>query len=253
MESLITKKRYYNPEQLQLVDFTRIPRHVAFIPDGNRRWAKQQKMQISEGHREGSDNLIEIVKAGKELGIKVFTFYLFSTENWMRPQEEIDALMWLLHTYLIEQRPVFLEEGTRLCTIGDLSALPDFVKETIRETKQITEHCHEVDLIFALNYGGRDEIKRAIQSLTKDVLEKKLAPDQINEECISNYLDTAAWQDPELLIRTSGELRISNYLLWQISYSEIFSSPVFWPDFTSHHLLEAILSFQKRDRRLGGS
>lgn len=247
------KKRYYTAEQTVFLDLHHIPKHVAFIPDGNRRWAKRQKMQVAEGHKEGSDNLIEIVKAGKELGIRNFTFYLFSTENWSRPQEEIDALMWLLHTYLIEQRPTFLEEGTRLCTIGDLSALPDYVNDTIRETKQITAHCKEVDLIFALNYGSRDEIKRAIQAIAKDVENKKITPEQISEKMISQHLDTAPWGDPDLLIRTSGELRVSNYLLWQISYAEIFSSNVLWPDFTTHHLLEALISFQKRERRLGGA
>lgn len=246
-------KCYYTSEQTACLDLKRIPRHIAFIPDGNRRWAKKQKMQVADGHREGSDNLIEIVKAGKELGIRNFTFFLFSTENWNRPPEEIDALMWLLHTYLIEQRPTFLEEGTRLCTIGDLSTLPDYVKETIRETKQITAHCNEVDLIFALNYGSRDEIKRAVQSIVNDVSNKKITHDQISEKLISQYLDTAPWGDPDLLIRTSGELRVSNYLLWQISYAEIFSTEVLWPDFTPHHLLEALISFQKRDRRLGGS
>jgi undecaprenyl diphosphate synthase len=249
----IIKKRYYTAEQTASLNPARIPRHVAFIPDGNRRWARQQKMLISEGHREGSDNLIEIVKAGKELGIKSFTFYLFSTENWERPQEEVDALMWLLHTYLIDQRPTFLEEGTRLCTIGDLSALPDYVNDTIRETKEITARCHEVDLVFALNYGSRDEIKRAVQAIVHDVENKRISPDHISEALIAEYLDTAPWGDPDLLIRTSGELRVSNFLLWQISYAEIFPVNVFWPDFTPHHLLEALFSYQKRERRLGGT
>lgn len=251
--TIALKKQYYSSDQITLLDLKKIPKHIAFIPDGNRRWAKKQKMHIDEGHKEGSDNLIEIVKAGKELGIKTFTFYLFSTENWSRPQEEIDALMWLLHTYLIEQRSTFLEEGTSLHTIGDLTALPDYVNETIRETKQITAHCNEVDLIFALNYGSRDEIKRAVQAIVKDIENKKLTSDQISEKMISQYLDTAPWGDPDLMIRTSGELRVSNYLLWQISYAEIFSTPVLWPDFTTEHLLEALISFQKRERRLGGA
>ena len=247
------KRGYYTSEEIEKLKLQQIPQHIAFIPDGNRRWAKRQKMLVAEGHREGSDNIIEIVKAGKELGIKNFTFYLFSTENWNRPQEEIDALMWLLHTYLIEQRETFLEEGTRLCTIGDLSALPDYVNETIRETKQITAHCSAVDLIFALNYGSRDEIKRAIQAILNDAKNHKITSDQITEDLISQYLDTAPWGDPDLLIRTSGELRVSNYLLWQISYTEIFSTDVLWPDFTPQHLLEALYSFQKRERRLGGT
>lgn len=248
-----TKKSYYTQEQKASLDSLRIPAHIAFIPDGNRRWARQQKMQVAEGHREGSDNLIEIVKAGKELGIKAFTFFLFSTENWSRPQDEIDALMWLLHTYLIEQRPTFLEESTRLCTIGDLSALPDYVNQTIQETKQITSQCSEIDLIFALNYGGRDDIKRALQSILKEVVNGHIHRDQISETLISQHLDTASWPDPDLLIRTGGELRISNYLLWQLSYAEIFTANVLWPDFTPFHLLEALQSFQQRERRLGGS
>ncbi len=251
--NMTIKKRYYTAEQTAGLNLGCIPQHVAFIPDGNRRWAKKQKMEVAEGHREGSDTLIEIVKAGKELGIKNFTFYLFSTENWNRPQEEIDALMWLLNTYLTEQRPTFLEEGTRLCTIGDLSALPDYVNDTIQETKQITSNCHEVNLIFALNYGSRDEIKRAVQSIVRDVQNGKVQLQEISEGLISQYLDTAPWGDPDLLIRTSGELRVSNCLLWQISYAEIFSTNTLWPDFTPHHLLEALINFQKRNRRLGGS
>lgn len=246
-------RRYYTAEQVSCLDLKSIPNHIAFIPDGNRRWAKKQKMQVNEGHREGSDTLIEIVKAGKELGVRNFTFYLFSTENWSRPQDEIDALMWLLHTYLIEQRPTFLEEGTRLCTIGDLSALPDFVNETICETKAITAACNDVNLIFALNYGSRDEIKRAVRSIVKDAIDHKINENQITENLISKYLDTAHWGDPDLLIRTSGELRISNYLLWQISYTEIFVTDTLWPDFTPRHLLEALISYQKRERRLGGA
>ncbi|WP_166156024.1 polyprenyl diphosphate synthase [Neochlamydia sp. AcF84] len=251
--NIFVKNNYYTLEQKASLDPKRIPQHVAFIPDGNRRWAKRQQMRSIEGHQEGSDNLIEIVKAGKELGIKNFTFYLFSTENWSRPQEEIDALMWLLHTYLIEQQSFFVEEGTRLCTIGNTAALPEYVQKTIEETRQVTAHCQEADLIFALNYGSRDEIKRAVQSIAQDIIHKKITPEQISEEIISQYLDTAPWSDPDLLIRTSGELRLSNYLLWQLSYTEIFSSNVLWPDFTPYHLLEALLNYQKRERRLGGA
>lgn len=247
----IEKQKYYTPEDIARLDLTRIPSHVAFIPDGNRRWAKNQQLKAEEGHREGSDNLIDIVKAGKEVGINTFTFYLFSTENWNRAQEEIDALMWLLHTYLIEQLPTFLEEGTKLCTIGDLSALPDFVKKTIEDTKKATAHCDEVDLIFALNYGSRDEIKRAIKKIAYKVSNQELSPDQISEELIAEHLDTAKWKDPELLIRTSGELRVSNYLLWQISYSELYACDVLWPDFTPRHLLDALMNFQSRERRGG--
>lgn len=246
-----TKYRYFTEEQISQLNSEKIPQHLAFIPDGNRRWAKKQQMQVAEGHREGSDNLIEIVKAGKELGIKNFTFYLFSTENWCRPQDEIDALMWLLHTYLIEQRSTFLEEGTRLCTIGDLSSLPEYVQETIRDTKAATANCTDVNLIFALNYGSRDEIKRAVKAITQDVIDQKISPAMISEELIANYLDTSPWGDPDMMIRTSGELRLSNFLLWQMSYAEIYACNVLWPDFTPWHLLEALMSYQYRERRLG--
>jgi undecaprenyl diphosphate synthase len=245
--------RYYSLKDIETLDLKSIPEHVAFIPDGNRRWAKQQQKQTSDGHREGSDNLIEIVKSGKDLGIKTFTFYLFSTENWSRSADEIDALMFLLHTYLIEQRPIFLEEGARLCTIGDLSVLPEYVQQTINETKEITKDCSSVDLVFALNYGSRNEIKRAFQKIAQKMLDKELTIEDINESLISAHLDTHLWKDPDLLIRTSGEMRLSNFLLWQISYTELYACDTLWPDFTPTHLLQAVHSFQKRQRRLGGS
>lgn len=251
--NVIEKKTYFSPDQVALLDLKRIPQHVAIIPDGNRRWAKQQEKQTNEGHREGSDNIIDVCRAGKELGVRTFTFYLFSTENWNRPPEEIDALMWLLHCYLTEQLPTLLEEGARLCTIGELSALPEYVQETVRKTKELTAHCQEMTIIFALNYGSRDEIRRAFQSIVKDIINQKITENQITENLIAQYLDTAPWGDPDLLIRTSGELRVSNYLLWQISYTEIFSTPILWPDFMPHHLLEALISFQRRERRLGGT
>lgn len=247
----VTKYRYYTEEQTAQIHKERVPQHLAFIPDGNRRWAKKQQMKVAEGHREGSDNLIEIVKAGKELGVKNFTFYLFSTENWCRPEEEVDALMWLLHTYLIEQRPTFIEEGTRLCTIGDITSLPEYVQKTINETKEITAHCSEVNLIFALNYGSRDEIKRAVKAIAKDVKENNIQLENVSEDLIADYLDTSPWGDPDMMIRTSGELRLSNFLLWQMSYAEIYACDVLWPDFTPWHLFEAVLNYQYRERRLG--
>lgn len=244
---------YFSAEQLALLDKGFIPKHVAIIPDGNRRWARQQEFAQHEGHYQGADILMDIVKSGKELGIKTLTFYTFSTENWQRAPEEVDALMWLLQTYLTEQRQEMLDCGIRFNCIGDLTRIPQELYQTILETKAITAHCNAIEMVLALNYGSRDEICRAIKHLVVDCSENKLETEQITPQLFSQYLDTAAWGDPELLIRTSGEMRISNFLLWQLSYSEIFVSTVLWPDFKPYHLYEAIYSFQQRDRRLGGS
>lgn len=247
------KSSRFHPSQLALLDLTRIPRHIAIIPDGNRRWAKKRLSCVQEGHREGADTLMEIVKAAKELGIQNLTFYSFSTENWNRPQDEIAALMAIYILYLTEQREEMVQSGIKLETIGDLSALPLDLRETIQETKLATQDCDKINLILALNYGSRDEISRAVQSIVEDCERGSLKKDEINEETISRYLDTQVWGDPDLLIRTSGEYRVSNFLLWQISYSEIHVAPVLWPDFSPQHLVEAIHDFQKRQRRWGGA
>lgn len=245
--------KIYSSEQIALLDNTRIPRHVAFIPDGNRRWAKRQMEIVKKGHQAGGNVLIEIVKAGKELGIKVMTFYIFSTENWNRPKEEIVAFMWLLIEFLRGQCEEMIEEGVRLKTIGDLTAIPKEVLKAFEETGKSTAHCNKIDMVFAINYGGRDDVKRAVQKIVDDYGNQKLQKEHITENLISQYLDTAPWSDPDLLIRTSGEMRVSNFLLWQISYSEIHVSNVLWPDFTHKNLLEALIDFQQRERRLGGA
>jgi undecaprenyl diphosphate synthase len=245
--------RIYADEEIALIDKRRIPRHVAIIPDGNRRWARQQDSAVSTGHREGADTIMDIVKAAKELGVKVITLYLFSTENWERSQEEVDALMWLLQSYLIEQRPTLLLNGIRLQTIGDLSLLPPSVLETVHETKAATAHCDKIEMVFALNYGSRNEICRAFKTILNEVLTGKLKQEEVSEDIIARHLDTAPWGDPDLLIRTSGEMRLSNFLLWQISYSEFYMENVFWPAFTPQHFLKALLHFQSRERRLGGT
>lgn len=229
----------------------RIPRHVAIIPDGNRRWAKKRASTTFEGHREGADSLMEIVKAAKELGIQILTFYSFSTENWLRSQTEIDGLMFLFTTYLQNQCEEMVRNGIKLETIGDLSKMPADLNQVIHETKMATKNCDKIQLVLALNYGSRNELCRAFKAMLEDVEHKKLDYDEINESTITRYLDTGKWQDPELLIRTSGELRLSNFLLWQLSYSEIYVAPVLWPDFTPDHLVDAIIDYQKRDRRWG--
>ena len=246
-----TKNRYFEQHELTSVNYDKIPKHIAFIPDGNRRWALEHRVHKEEGHRQGGNNLIEIVKAAKELRIEVVTFYLFSTENWARPQEEINALMWLLHSFLIEQCPIMLEYGIKLHTIGVLDRLPEYVQSTIRQTKEATNHCQGVDMVLALNYGSRDEICRAVRDIAGQISRNEISEEFITEDLIASHLDTAAWPDPDLLIRTSGEMRLSNYLLWQLSYSEIYVTNVLWPSFRPKHLLEALLNYQTRQRRLG--
>lgn len=245
------KPRYFSDEQLASIKLNHVPHHIAFIPDGNRRWAETQNAKSQQGHQEGGETLIEIIKAARELNVKVVTFYLFSTENWGRPQEEINALMWLLYNFLIEQRKTLIDYGVKVGTIGQLCSLPEYVQEAINESKEQTAHCCDIDFVMALNYGSRNEICRAVQAIASDCANKKLSIDSINESMVAKYLDTASWPDPDLLIRTSGEMRVSNYLLWQISYTEIYSCQVLWPDFQPHHLLQAIINFQKRQRRLG--
>ncbi|MBA2368818.1 MAG: di-trans,poly-cis-decaprenylcistransferase [Candidatus Protochlamydia sp.] len=247
------KTARFHPSQLALLDRSRIPKHIAIIPDGNRRWAKKRLSSANEGHQEGADTLMEIVKAAQELGIKEITFFSFSTENWNRSEEEITALMALMASYLLGQREEMIQSGIKLGTIGELSSLPSFLRQVIHDTKIATQECGKIHLILALNYGARDELCRAFRAMLHDYDHKLLNKNDITEETIASYLDTQPWQDPELLIRTSGEMRISNFLLWQISYAEIHVAPVLWPDFTPDYLLQAILDYQGRDRRWGGS
>lgn len=243
----------YSPEQLRYLDKSRIPSHIAFIPDGNRRWAKKHVLKTIMGHRAGADILLNIVKAAKELGVKTVTCYTFSTENWARSAEEVQSFLWLLESYLIEQRSAMIENGVRLKSIGDLSRLPKSLSTVLQDSKEATSSCHDIDLVMAINYGGRDELRRAVKAMCEDFSAQKLKAEDITEATIAKYLDTAEWKDPDLLIRTSGEMRISNFLIWQTSYTEVHLCDVLWPDFTSQHLLAAILDFQKRQRRWGGA
>jgi len=253
VQPLQEKFSRFHPSQLARLDRSRIPRHIAIIPDGNRRWAKKRFSTADEGHREGADTLMEIVKAAKELEIKGITFYSFSTENWNRSPEEVFALMLLFATYLTEQREEMARSGIKLETIGNIQELPPFLQQVILETKLATQTCDKITLILALNYGSRDELCRAFRSMLSDVESQLLTKEEINEQTVARYLDTYRWGDPDLLIRTSGELRISNFLLWQLSYTEIHVAPVLWPDFNPEHLLNAILDFQGRKRRWGGT
>lgn len=240
-------------EELTRIKSYPVPRHVAFIPDGNRRWARKNRILPEEGHQIGAKTLLNVIKSAHLMGIKTLTFYIFSTENWLRPKREIKAQMYLLEKSLLEQKKNMLENGIRFRSIGNLEKFPPHIIALVKETEEATRHCNNITVVFAMNYGGRDDIKRALVKIIDDCDRKIICKEQITEELISSYLDTAEWSDPDLLIRTSGESRVSNFLLWQISYSEIHLSPVFWPEFTPHHFLEAVADFQKRERRLGGS
>ncbi len=224
-----------------------IPRHIAIIMDGNRRWSRKCGLPPSVGHWEGAEALTDIVRAASDLGVKTLTVYAFSTENWTRPNEEIEGLMNLFEIYLTKKRESLVQDGVHLDAIGDLAALPERVKKALELTRKATERCDKINLVLAINYGARDEIRRAICK----IIEQGLKPADITEDLISSKLDTHLYGDPDLLIRTSGELRISNFLVWQISYAEIYTTDVLWPDFSPEKLYEAVQEYQSRIRRKG--
>lgn len=252
MLDLEDEKIVYTPEEIARLDPNNIPKHIALIMDGNRRWAKQKNLPPIMGHWEGAEALTDIVRSASDLGIKTVTAYAFSTENWSRSEAEIEALMNIFELYMIRKKEHMVQNGICLNAIGDLTRLPEKVQKTLNETKEATKNCDRVNLVLAFNYGGRDEIRRAIGKILDMNREKPLKNSEITEEFIAKQMDTYFWGDPDLLIRTSGELRISNFLLWQLSYSEIYVSDVLWPDFSPKELLEAILAYQSRDRRRGG-
>lgn len=238
---------HYSEEELAQLDLQKIPNHIAIIMDGNRRWARQRGINPIAGHWEGAETLTEVLKSAADLGVKTLTVYAFSTENWNRSPEEVEDLMNIFEMYLMRKKEQMVRDGIKLGSIGDLSKLPKRVRLAFEETKKATQHCERIELLLALNYGARDEIKRAVQQIVRD----KVPLEEINEESIAKYLDTSGRPDPELLIRTSGEMRVSNFLLWQISYAEIVSVQTLWPDFSSKELLKAILTYQERNRRMG--
>ncbi len=251
--NLKNKKTIFSLQEHSLLDKNNIPGHIAIIMDGNRRWAKKRNLPCMMGHWEGAETLTNIVKAALELNIKVITVFAFSTENWTRSKKEIDILMNLFEIYLIRQRRFLQKEKVRLETIGDISVCSDKLKKALAETKEATKTGNRLDLVLAINYGGRDEIKRAFLNIINDYDKKLINREDISEKLISNYLDTSKYNDPDILIRTSGEKRLSNFLLWQSAYSEVITTDVLWPDFSERDLLQAILEYQKRERRLGGA
>lgn len=242
---------YFSYEELAQIDKDNIPKHIAIIPDGNRRWALERCGDHALGHQQGCDTLLDIVQAASEIGIRTLTLYSFSTENWQRPQDEVDFLLMLLKNYVIDQCQTMVDQDIRLETIGDLTPLPFSVRDEIEKTKIATKDCKKIDLVLAVNYGSRNEMARAVQKILQDSRQNKLEESAIDEAMINSYLDTSKWPDPELLIRTSGELRISNFLLWQLSYAELYFPKILWPDFKPSHLLDAVRQYQQRIRRLG--
>ncbi len=235
----------------ELIDLGRLPRHVAVIMDGNGRWARKKGMMRAFGHQNGVKAVRETVEACAELGVKALTLYAFSTENWNRPRSEIDALMKLLISTLRKELHTLTENSIRLRAIGDLSALPPSGSRELMEVMDKTAGNGHMDLVLALSYSARWEMVGAARKIAEEVKKGDLMPEEITEECISDHLNTAGLPDPELLIRTSGETRISNFLLWQIAYTELYFTPTLWPDFRKEDLYMAILDYQKRERRFG--
>ena len=229
----------------------KLPRHLAIIMDGNGRWARQKSLTRIEGHIKGIEAVQTVVTTCRELGIEFLTLYAFSIENWRRPKNEVSALMDLLQKYLREELDEMLENNIRLRAIGDINSLPPDAHDTLVDTVEKTAHCDGMVLTLALSYSGRDEIIRAFHRLMADIENKRIRPEQISEETLSNYLSTKDIPDPDLLIRTSGEYRISNFLLWQMAYTEIYVTETLWPDFGKDNLIKALLNYQSRERRFG--
>ena len=237
---------------LDSIDLARLPRHVAIIMDGNGRWAKQRGWPRVAGHRAGIESVREAVETCARLELDALTLYAFSVENWKRPRFEIVTLMSLLKEYLNKELANLLKNDIRFRVVGRMNELDASVQKELAKGLAATSSCRGLAFNIALNYGGRTEIVDACRSLASDVAVGRLSPEQIDEETLGSRLFTAGLPDPDLLIRTSGEMRVSNFLLWQIAYSEIWVTPTLWPDFRKIHLFEAILAFQKRERRYGG-
>lgn len=242
-----------NEEELKKrLDYSRLPRHIAIIMDGNGRWATRKGLPRAAGHRAGVESLRNIVKLCVEIKIKVLTVYAFSTENWKRPQEEIDVLMNLLVEYLYNEIDELHENDILLNAIGRIQELPESARNAIKMAMEKTRNNRGLVLNVALNYGGRSELVDAVREIAEQVKDGKLMPNEIDEETLSRYLYTAGLPDPDLLIRPSGDFRVSNFLLWQLAYTEFWITSVMWPEFKRVDLLRAIIDFQNRERRFGG-
>ena len=231
--------------------FGKIPKHVAIIMDGNGRWAKAKSMIRVQGHRAGAESVRDVVKAAGEFGVKYLTLYAFSVENWKRPKTEVGTLMKLLQSFLRDELPELMKNNVRLQAIGRLSDLPENVRDQLHECIRATRENTGLILILALSYSGRVEIIEAVHSIMREIKLGHLDSAQIDEQMFNHHLYTRYYPDPDLLIRTSGEMRLSNFLLWQLSYTEIYVTATLWPDFRRQHFAEALIDYGKRQRRFG--
>ena len=229
-----------------------VPNHIAIILDGNGRWAKAKGLPRGYGHVKGCANLEQVCYDIKDLGVKYLTVYAFSTENWKRSREDVDGLMKLFRSYLKKCIKISRDNKMKIKIIGDISAFAPDVQESIRKLEEFSKDYDELYFQIAMNYGSRDEITRGMRKMAQDVADGKVSPDQITEDTIGSYLDTAGVPDPDLLIRTSGEQRLSNFLMWQLAYTEFYFTDVAWPDFHKAELVQAIEKYNQRDRRYGG-
>lgn len=233
------------------LDLTKIPKHLAIIMDGNGRWAKKKGAMRIFGHRHAIQAVKDAIEGADNLGVKYLTLFSFSTENWSRPQDEVKALMELLVKTIIDEISLMMKNNIRLISIGDVNSLPKSAYEKLQEAKKQTENNTGLTVILALSYSGQWELAQAAKRIAQKVSEGKLRPEEITQQTIADHLDTAGIPDPELMIRTSGEYRISNFLLWQLAYTELYFTPVLWPDFRIEHLYAAVEDYQKRERRFG--
>ena len=238
-------------EKIEQLDKHRIPEHVAIIMDGNGRWAQARGLDRSEGHARGVDTVRQITEIASETGVKYLTLYTFSTENWNRPQEEVDALMTLVGIAIARETPDLIKNNVRLTIMGDLERLPDITLRQLEGCMADTAGCTGLVLNLAISYSSRWEITEACRRLARQVAEGEITPDQITPERVSACMARPEIPDPDLLIRTGGDFRISNFLLWQLAYSELFFSPLFWPDFGKEQFVDALLTYQHRQRRFG--
>lgn len=234
------------------VDMSRLPRHIAIIMDGNGRWAKQRGLPRTAGHKVGAETFRKIATYCKDLGVQYLTVYAFSTENWKRPADEVSTIMGLLKQYMLEAIDSMERDQIRLRFLGDLSAISPELQALIEKTNEISSHIEGFQADVCLNYGGRDEILRAARAFARDCADGKAAPETLTEEGFGHYLYSDGIPDPDLIIRPSGELRLSNFLLWQCAYAEFYFCDTLWPDFDERALDAAIIDYQKRDRRFGG-
>lgn len=246
--ALFSKK----PAARDEVDFSRLPRHIAIIMDGNGRWAKKRGLPRTAGHAAGAETFRTIATYCKDIGLDYLTVYAFSSENWKRPEEEVGAIMGLLKKYLLEAVSRMERDKVKMEFFGDLSPLTPELRELCGRTREISRHYEGCQVNVCLNYGGRDELIRAAKAFARDCAEGKADPNHLTEDQFSGYLYSRGVPDPDLIIRTSGELRLSNFLLWQAAYSEFYITDVLWPDFSKEELHRAIASYQSRERRFGG-